>query len=265
MNLPALFVSHGAPSLLLDGGPAADFLKSLGQKFPRPQAVLCLSAHWETRGPLFTASEKLETIHDFSGFPEKLYQTRYPVSGFPELAERAAALCRGAGVPAALEPKRGLDHGAWIPLMAMYPKADIPVVQVSLPFAQGPRGVFALGAALAPLRKEGVLLLASGGFTHNLRELSWGKSEASAPAQEFHAWTLSALREGRLEDLLEAPARAPHFLEVHPRMEHWLPLYFALGAAEPSWRCEVLYSGFEHGSLAMDAFAFSSASEGSES
>ncbi len=256
---PALFVSHGAPSLLLDGGPAADFLKSLGSKYPRPKSVLCLSAHWETREPMFTASEAPETIHDFHGFPEKLYQTRYPAPGDPALARRAVELCGSAGIASGLELRRGLDHGAWIPLLAMYPEADIPVVQASLPFAQGPRGVFALGEALRPLRDEGVLLLASGGFTHNQGALAWGSAETPGWAREFHTWTMGALRENRLEDLLEASSRGPNFRQVHPRAEHWLPLYFALGAAGTPWNCEVLYSGFEHGSLAMDAFAFSSA------
>ncbi len=256
MKFPALFVSHGAPSLLLDDGPAAHFLKSLGQKFPKPKAVICVSAHWEAREPLFTTSERLDTIHDFYGFPEAMYQMRYPAKGSSELAQRALALCKSAGVNAGLESSRGLDHGAWIPLMAMYPEVDVPVIQVALPFAQGPRAVFALGQALSPLRDEGVLLLGSGGFTHNLGALAWGGGEAPIWAKEFHVWASTALRENRREDLLEAETRAPHFRQNHPRTEHWLPLYFALGAAGSPWNCETLYTGFEFGSLAMDAFAF---------
>ena len=142
--------------------------------------------------------------------------------------------------------------------MAMYPEADIPVIQIALPFIQGPRAVFALGEALRPLRDEGVLLLGSGGFTHNLRDLSWGGGETPAWAQEFHLWASTALHENRLEDLFEVATRAPYFQRNHPRVEHWLPLYFALGAAGAPWHCETLYTGFEFGSLAMDSFAFSS-------
>lgn len=250
-------MSHGAPSLPLDGGPAADFLKSLGKKWPRPKAVLCLSAHWETREPVFTTSERYETLHDFYGFPEALYQIRYPALGNPELAERALALCLSSGIKAGLDSKRGLDHGAWVPLLLMFPRVDVPVVQLSLPFTQGPRAVFALGEALRPLQDEGVLLLASGGFIHNLGELAWDGGEPQEWAKPFHNWATSALMENRLEDLLEAAKRAPQFHRAHPRTEHWLPLYFALGAADSPWHCERLYTGFEFGSLAMDAFAFS--------
>ena len=259
MNPSALFVSHGAPSLPLDGGPAADFLKALGNKLDKPKAVLCLSAHWETRQPVFTASEKPETIHDFYGFPEALYQMRYPAHGNPGLAERARDLCQSSGIASTLDLHRGLDHGAWVPLLLMFPEADIPVIQVSLPFAQGPRAVYALGEALRPLQEEGVLLLGSGGFTHNLGALAWGGGDTPVWAKEFHAWASTSLRENRLEDLLEAETRAPHFRQNHPRTEHWLPLYFALGAAGLPWNCETLYTGFEFGSLAMDAFAFSPA------
>jgi len=261
MKLTALFVSHGAPSLLLDNGPTAHFLTSLGRKFPKPKAVFCLSAHWEAEIPLFTHAERLDTIHDFYGFPEALYRMRYPAKGFPELAQRAVALCQSAGMDAGLEPSRGLDHGAWIPLMAMYPEVDVPVIQVALPFIQGPAAVYALGQALSPLREEDVLLLGSGGFTHNLGALAWGGGETPAWAEEFHAWASAALRENRLEDLLEAETRSPHFRRNHPRTEHWLPLYFALGACGSPWKCETLHTGFEFGSLAMDAFAFTGVGE----
>jgi 4,5-DOPA dioxygenase extradiol len=270
MALPAfdphaasLFISHGAPSLLLDDGPGARFLRDFGARIARPKAIVCMSAHWETAAPRFDASPAPQTIHDFSGFPEAMYRMRYPAPGAPDLARKAIDLCAAAGITAD-SAERGLDHGAWVPLMALFPGADIPVVQASLPFgnggAQGARGVFEVGRALGPLLREGVLLLASGGFTHNLREIAWGGGEPDAWARNFQAWAVSALRESRLDDLLDAPARAPDFHRAHPRAEHWLPLFFALGAAAShngaSWRCETLYEAFEFGSLAMDAYAF---------
>ncbi len=252
-----LFLSHGAPSMPIDGGPGADFLRGLGRQIEKPRAVICLSAHWETREPAFTSLARPETIHDFYGFPKALYEIRYPAVGKPDLAARARALCVAGGISATLDPKRGLDHGAWMPLLLMFPKADIPVVQVSLPFAQGPRAVFALGEALRPLQDEGVLLLGSGGFVHNLGDLAWGGGETPEWAANFRDWAAAALAENRLEDLLKAEARSPGFRKAHPREEHWLPLFFALGAAGSPWKCETLHRGFEFGSLAMDAFAFS--------
>ncbi len=250
-----LFLSHGAPSLLLDGGPAAAFLRGLGRSLPKPKAIVCMSAHWESPGVLFDASPAPRTIHDFSGFPEAMYQMRYPAPGEPALAARAAELCNANGV-AAGTAERGLDHGAWVPLMALFPEAEIPVVQVSLPFASGARGVHAIGRALAPLRDEGVLMLASGGFVHNLREIDWAGGAPPEWARTFRDWAVSALREKRLDDLFDAEASAPGFARAHPRAEHWLPLFFAVGAAGDAWDCETLHEGFEHGSLAMDAFAF---------
>lgn len=256
MKMPSLFISHGAPSLLLDNGPAAQFLKTLGKKFPKPKAILCVSAHWEAAQPLFTTSEQPDTIHDFYGFPQEMYAMRYPAKGAPEVAKWAMELCAAKGIACAADPKRGFDHGTWIPLMAMYPEADVPVIQIALPFAQGPRGVYALGEALRPLRDEGILLLGSGGFTHNLRELDWENGAPQEWSLEFHAWVSIALRENRLEDLFEAETRAPHFHRNHPRAEHWLPLYFALGAVGSPWRCDLLHTGFEMGSLSMDAYSF---------
>lgn len=251
----SLFISHGAPSLLLDDGPTAQFLKDLGARMRRPEVIFCMSAHWETAEATFDASPAPETIHDFSGFPEAMYSMRYPAPGAPEWAQKAAALCEAAGIPARTAV-RGLDHGAWVPLMALFPEADVPVVQVSLPYPKGARGVYAVGRALGPLLRDGAFLLASGGFTHNLREISWGGGAPEEWATTFHAWALSALRENRLEDLLDAPARAPQFQRAHPRAEHWLPLFFALGAAGSPWRSELINTGFDFGSLAMDAFAF---------
>ena len=162
-SLPSVFVSHGAPSLPLEETPARGFLEGLGGELGRPEAVLCVSAHWETAAPALSLAASPETIHDFFGFPEALYRLRYPAPGAPDLARRAAALLGAAGQEASLVEDRGLDHGAWIPLMLMYADAGVPVTQLSVLTGDGPTAHLALGRALAPLRAEGVLILGSGG------------------------------------------------------------------------------------------------------
>ena len=169
---PAIFVSHGSPTLPLERGEAVDFLRELGPALGRPGAILVVSAHWDTARPAVSAAEHPETIYDFYGFPPELYRLRYPAPGAPGLAKRAAGLLADAGMQPQVDPQRGLDHGAWTSLMLMYPKADIPVTQLSIQTPLGPGHHVRLGEALRPLRDEGVLIFASGGATHNLRELS---------------------------------------------------------------------------------------------
>jgi 4,5-DOPA dioxygenase extradiol len=169
---PAIFISHGSPTLPLERSAAVEFLRQLGPMLGRPEAILAVSAHWDTARPAVSTAKEPETIYDFYGFPPELYRLRYPAPGAPKLAERAAALLETRGLRTDIDPERGLDHGAWTSLMLMYPKADIPVTQLSIQSRLGPGHHVRLGEALRPLRDEGVLILASGGATHNLRELS---------------------------------------------------------------------------------------------
>lgn len=248
--LPSLFVSHGAPTLVFDDIPARSFLKGLEERVGRPRAILAVSAHWETAMPEVNAPAVNETIHDFYGFPEPLYALRYPAPGSAELASRVAEL-----TGAAIDGARGLDHGAWVPLMLAWPGADIPVAQLSIQTEAGPRHHLELGRLLAPLREEGVLVLASGGFTHNLRELARSGGGAAEPAwvTRFSDWVDAALVEGRIEDLLAYRRLAPDALRNHPTEEHFLPLFVALGAGG---RAERLHSSTTMGALRMDAYAF---------
>jgi 4,5-DOPA dioxygenase extradiol len=248
--LPSLFVSHGAPTLVFDDIPARSFLKGLEERVGRPKAILAVSAHWETATPEVNAPAVNETIHDFYGFPEPLYALRYPAPGSAELASRVAEL-----TGAAIDGERGLDHGAWVPLMLAWPGADIPVAQLSIQTKAGPRHHLELGRLLAPLREEGVLVLASGGFTHNLRELARSGGGAAEPAwvTRFSDWVDAALVEGRVEDLLAYRRLAPDALRNHPTEEHFLPLFVALGAGG---RAERLHSSTTMGALRMDAYAF---------
>ena len=171
--LPSVFLSHCSPMHALQPGAAGEASKALGQRLPRPRAIVIASAHWETNLPMLTGSEKPETIHDFYNFPEPLYRLRYPVPGAPDVAQRAQALLKDAGFTAGIDGCRGLDHGAWSPLLYMYPQHDIPVVQISVQPALGPRHHVELGSSLKKLSDEGVLIIGSGHMTHNLRD--WGR------------------------------------------------------------------------------------------
>lgn len=170
MAMPSLFLSHGAPTLPLTGTPARTFLKQLGGALERPKAVLVASAHWETAQPTVNAVDWNETIHDFYGFPRTLYDLRYTAPGCPPLAGRIADLLKEAGFDCAIDRQRGLDHGAWVPLLLMYPYAEIPVLQLSIQPHLGPEQHLCMGQALASLRRESVLIIGSGSFTHNLFE-----------------------------------------------------------------------------------------------
>ena len=242
--LPTLFLSHGAPTLPLVQAPASDFLRHLGETIERPRAIVVASAHWETERPEVNAVTHNDTIHDFYGFPRALYELRYPAPGDPALAERILGLLAQAGLPGAVDTTRGLDHGAWVPLLLAYPGADIPVLQVSVQSHLGPAHHARLGAALAPLRAEGVLLVGSGSWTHDLRRFR-GQAQ-DAPEQPdvtaFADWMDRAVREGQREDLIDYRKRAPYAADNHPTEEHLLPLYVALGAAGPDAKAERLHS-----------------------
>lgn len=244
--------------LAVEDCPARRFLSGFGGSLDRPEAILVVSAHWETAQPTVSRVPAPATIHDFGGFPRELYTLRYPAPGAPWLADRTARLLRDAGMQAGLDPVRGLDHGAWVPLGLIYPDADIPVTQLSIQSRLDPAHHFALGAALRPLRENGVLILASGALTHNLGEF-WGKS-LETPAEPwvvaFGDWMNAAVTEGRVDDLLAYRARAPYAVRNHPTDEHLLPLFAALGAGTPGVPGRRLHSSHTCGILAMDAYAF---------
>ena len=254
-RLPVLFVSHGAPTLPLEDIPARQFLVDLGAALPRPRAILAVSAHWLTDRPAVSAATRPETVHDFYGFPAELYELRYPAFGDPALAGRAKDLLSGAGLDATVDARRGLDHGAWVPLMLMYPEADVPVIQLSLQPRLGTRHHLRLGAALAPLRDEGVLILASGGATHNLREFRGSRAEDPLAdyAGRFAGWISDAVERGDREALANYRAIAPDAARNHPSEEHLLPLHVAAGAGA---RGERIHHSASYGILAMDAYRF---------
>jgi 4,5-DOPA dioxygenase extradiol len=257
-GIPALFVSHGAPTLPLEDSPARRFLEQLGHDLPRPRAILAVSAHWETAQPAVSRAEQPDTIHDFHGFPEALYRLRYPAPGAPQLADRAAGALRDAGFEVAVDPQRGLDHGAWTPLILMYPAADIPVTQLSIQPREGPEHHWRLGEALRPLRDDGVLILASGSATHNLREFRGSGFDAEpAPwARTFGEWLSETIEHGRHDELLQYRSGAPEAVRNHPTDEHLLPLFVAAGAATPGSPAARIHSSYAYRVIGMDAYRF---------
>lgn len=254
----ALFVSHGAPTLALEPGTTRGFLAQLGAGLGRPKAILVVSAHWETAAPAVSTAPQPETIHDFYGFPEELYRMRYPAPGAPALARQALQLLSAGGLSAAAVPDRGLDHGAWVPLMLMYPAADIPVTQLAVQSALGPAHHWRLGEALRPLRDEGVLIVGSGSVTHNLREFGGHRYDSPPPGwvSEFNEWLAAAVIAGDEQALLGYRARGPHAVRNHPTEEHLLPLFTALGAATPGSSAQRLHAAYTYGVIGMDAYRF---------
>jgi 4,5-DOPA dioxygenase extradiol len=259
--MPTLFISHGSPMLAVVDSAARRFLTQLGPKLPTPTAVAVISAHYDSATTEVTAGERPETIHDFGGFPDELYRLHYPAPGRPTLAREIVGLLEAAGHPARLAPHRGLDHGAWIPLSLMLPKADVPVLQISINSRRSPEQHFALGRALRSLRDEGTLLLGSGGATHNLAlyARARGRADDSAPpewVEAFNEWTASAVAARRLDDLFRYAERAPYATHNHPTAEHYLPLFVTLGTThddEPGVR---IHSSYDRGLLSLDAYAF---------
>jgi len=251
--MPVLYLSHGAPTLLDDERWKSE-LRALAARLPRPQAILVVSAHWETPVATLSATRPVPLVYDFFGFEERFYRLTYAAPPAPELVGRIRSLLAAADIAVAAAEVRGLDHGAWVPLMVMYPEADIPVVQLSMPTLE-PVALFALGEALAPLAAEGVLVIGSGFFTHNLREMRWSEGfDATPPAWsvEFDQWGQERLAAGDLDALLDFWHKAPAASLAHPRTEHFAPLFVSLGAGGARVRTEI--EGFWYG-LAKRSFS----------
>ncbi|MFK8329381.1 DODA-type extradiol aromatic ring-opening family dioxygenase [Pseudomonas sp. BJa5] len=253
--LPSLFISHGSPMLALEPAASGPALARLAAELPRPKAIVVVSAHWESHELLVSSGATPATWHDFGGFPAALYAVQYPAPGDPALAQRLSELLGAAGLPARLDPQRPFDHGTWVPLSLMYPKADIPVVQVSLPTRLGPKLQEQVGRALAGLREENILLIGSGSITHNLGELDWhaGPESVEPWALAFRDWMVDKLAADDTAALHDYRQQAPFAVRSHPSDEHLLPLYFARGAGG---RFGIAHQGFSLGALGMDIYRF---------
>ena len=261
LTMPSLFLSHGAPTLPLTDTPARAFLSGLGGTLTAPKAILVVSAHWETAAPTVSAVDRNETIHDFRGFPPALYEMSYPAPGSSAVAARVAGLLRAADIDCSIDRNRGLDHGAWVPLLLMYPHASIPVLQLSVQPHLGPGHHLRVGRALAALRQEGVLVIGSGSFTHDLSEFRGHDLNDPAPdwVNSFADWFHDGLTGNQTDKLLDYRRQAPFAAKNHPTEEHLLPLYTALGAAGEKAEAERLHASATYSVLRMDVYAFSDA------
>jgi len=252
---PSLYISHGSPMLALEPGASGPALARLARELPKPRAIVIVSAHWESNELLVSGNPRPETWHDFGGFPKALFDVQYPAPGDPQLAVEVVEQLRAHDLPARIDPQRPFDHGVWVPLSLMYPQADIPVVQVSLPTRGGPALQTRVGRALGSLREHGVLLIGSGSITHNLRELDWhaGPESVEPWAQAFRDWMIEKLAADDETALHDYRAQAPNAVRNHPSDEHLLPLYFARAAGG---QFSVAHKGFTMGALGMDIYRF---------
>ncbi len=254
MRMPVLFVGHGSPMNAIEENKWSRGFRSLADLVPQPRAVLCVSAHWYVAGTFLTGDAQPKTIHDFGGFPEELYQVQYPAPGSQELAEQVSKM-----LGATVSTEWGLDHGTWSVLVHLRPKADLPVVQLSIDGRLPPAAHVELGRALAPLRDEGVLILGSGNVTHNLRHAFTaahrGDTSTPAWAQGFDEGVSKALEQNDTAELARLVA-TPDGRMSHPSPDHYYPLLYAAGAAGAKDKVSFPISGFEMGSLSMRSVLF---------
>ena len=252
---PSLYISHGSPMLALEPGAGGPALARLAAELPKPKAIVIVSAHWESNELLVSGHPRPDTWHDFGGFPKALFEVEYPAPGDPQLAAEVVELLKASNLPARIDSNRPFDHGVWVPLSLMYPQADIPIVQVSLPTRGGPALQAHVGQALSSLRQHGVLLIGSGSITHNLRELDWhaGPESVEPWAQAFRDWMVEKLAANDEAALNDYRQRAPNAVRNHPSDEHLLPLYFARAAGGDF---SIAHQGFTMGALGMDIYRF---------
>jgi 4,5-DOPA dioxygenase extradiol len=254
-RMPAIFLAHGSP-LLLDDSTWIKELAGWAHEMPRPKSVLMISAHWLDQPVTLGATETVPLVYDFYGFPKKYYEVTYPAPGAPDLARRTRELLSAVG-PVADDSTRGLDHGAYVPLIAMYPDADVPTLQISIP-TMDPSTLIALGRALAPLRREGVLIVGSGFLTHNLHALDFDGRSGPAPwATEFDGWAKSAIAKRDVDELVQYRTRAPGVRQALPTQEHFVPVLVAMGASiDQTEQVTFPITGFTYGTFTKRSVQF---------
>lgn len=256
VKAPLMFISHGAPTFAIEPGVLGEQLNHIGKSLDGVKAVLVVSPHWHTADIEVMTHPEPETIHDFYGFPKPLYELSYPVKGATVVAAKTIEVLKNAGINAKENTHRGLDHGAWVPLMHLLPKGDRPVFQVSMPVDLNPQSAYELGQALAPLRKEGVMIVASGSMTHNLHDFRQGVGGDMPYVSSFADWVKQAVEHERLDQLFSYREFAPGATRAHPTDEHFLPLFIALGARLDDVNIKTIEGGIEYGILSMDSFAW---------
>ena len=250
-TLPALFISHGAPTLAIEKSATTSALARVGQNLPTPRAIIIMSAHWQSAKLEINSHPKPKTWHDFSGFDSQLRELQYPASGHAALAESLSQQLSTRGIPCSVNPLRASDHGVWAPLIHLYPDANVPIVQISLPRHYDSFACYQLGAQLSHLRQEQILIIGSGNITHNLQAMRWDAESIDEMARDFKLWLLQQLK-------IDIPSaldwqQYPNYRDIHPSDEHLLPLFFALGAGQ---RVSVVHQSMAHHSLGMDIYRF---------
>jgi 4,5-DOPA dioxygenase extradiol len=261
-HMPSLFISHGAPNIILSDLPAKRFLETMASSLQAPTAIIMVSAHFEHEGVAVVTDPHPPMIYDFGGFEAELYKKVYAAPGSPRVAEQALSLLKQAGLNPTAVLHHGYDHGTWNPLILAYPKADIPVVQISVDPGKGARHHYAVGQALAPLAQDGVLIIGSGHITHNLRGFFHRGRDPKfddmldAASAAFVAWIEARVSAGDHEALLEWETKAPFPKENHPTSEHFMPFFVALGATAPNSHGERIHHSVEQGFFAYDHYRF---------
>ncbi len=262
-TFPPLFLSHGAPNMGLRDLPVRDFMRSLGKNYQKPDAIVAISAHFETTGTLVVTDPAPEMIYDFRGFDQELYEQVYPAPGHSALAEEILELLQETGLPVTKIEKRGFDHGTWVPLSLVYPAADIPIVQVSIDPEETPAFHYKLGQGLSTLPQRNIAVIGTGNITHNLPALFQKGQDPNLDANiknwvdEFLGWFGSQLESGNHDNLLNYREKAPFAVENHPTDEHLLPIFVALGAAGEKNKARKIHASYDFDFLAMDAWEFS--------
>jgi len=253
---PALFISHGAPTFALEPGLLGPRLSSIGERLDNVKALLVVSPHWQTEHTAIMTTPYPPTLHDYGGFPRELYRIEHPAIGHPALATEIGQSLADTGRHIQLDHRRGLDHGAWVPLRYLDPKAQIPSFQVSLRSNLDAAGAVRLGKALAPWRRQGVAIIGSGSLTHNLLEFRDGRADEAAYTAEFTDWVRDAVVRRDVAELVDYRRLAPHARRAHPTQEHFLPLLVALGASFDEESVHVIDAGTTHGVLSMESYAW---------
>ena len=254
-----LFVPHGAPTFALNPGAAGAAMSAMVPKLSTPRAIVVVSPHWETRIPTVSMATQLETIHDFYGFPEALYNIQYPAKGCPDVAQEVAVALRTAGFDVDDSSQHGLDHGAWQPLRQMFPDAQVPIVPLSMQTHAGPAHAYRMGQALSGLAQQDIWVVASGNITHNLRDWQVAAStngQTPAYVHHFADWVHTQLVDRNIQALLNYRQHAVEGRQAHPSEDHLLPLYVALGAAGADAQPHAFYRGVSDYVIAMDGYAF---------
>ncbi|MEO2205571.1 class III extradiol ring-cleavage dioxygenase [Paenibacillus pabuli] len=258
MTLPAFFIAHGSPALAVESNDYTRFLNQLGDRLPAPKAIVVFTAHWDCPEPSVTMDDTHQTLHDFYGFPSNMYTIDYPAPGQSELASEICALFTRSNLAHQPVRGRGLDHGVWVPLLHMYPEADIPVVVVSVDSLRSPQEQYDIGRMLEQLRHDDVLIIGSGGTVHNLRLLGDNEDEPQDWAVEFDNWMEERLQKWNTRELFQYDKKAPNARTAVPSYgtEHLAPLFYAMGTADMSRKAKRLFQSYPYGTLSLNCWQF---------